>query len=117
MHTNEFPAHLYVHEWLAVVLVISLALAITFITHFSNSGPLPTALNPPHHIVAQKVEVFIEGAVDRPGRYVVAKGARVEEVLKEVQLLPEADISKIKLNSKVRRGQHIRIPCQKARKR
>lgn len=117
MRTNDPPAYLYVHEWLAVVVIISLSLVITFITHSLKSSALPPTCDPPHHLVAQKVDVFIEGAVDKPGRYLVARGALVEEALKEVQLLPEADVSKLKLKSKVRRGQHIRVPCQKGRKK
>lgn len=117
MQTNDPPAYLFVHEWLAVVVVISLSLAITFLTHFSNSDPLTATRDPPHHVISQKIEIYIEGAVDRPGRYAVARGAHVEEALKEVELLPEADITKLKLHSKVRRGQHIRVPYQKGSKR
>lgn len=117
MRLNDPPAHLYVHEWLAVTVVISLSLVITLITHTSSCSNLPATRDPPHHVVAQKVEIFIEGAVDRPGRYVVAKGALVGEALKEVQLLPEADMSKLKLHAKVRRGQRIRVPYLKRQKK
>ena len=112
---EESTPSLRIHEWLAVIIIVSLLIVLTLITHFSESKPVIT--NHPHYIVDQKIEVFVEGAVEEPLRLIVTKGTRVEEVLEKVKLLPEADLSKLKLQAKVRRGQHIRIPQKKKRVR
>lgn len=106
---------LRVHEWLAVIVVICLTIVLTLMTRISHN-PLPATSEPPHYIVEQKIEVFVEGAVEHPVRLIVNRGACLEEVLKQAKLLPEADVSRLKLTSKVRRGQHIRVPSKKRRK-
>lgn len=104
---------LSIHEWLAVVILAAILFLFALFTRFSSESSWPPATEGPHHIVDQKIELFVEGAVERPGRLITVKGKRVKEILEEVRPLPEADLSKLKLESKVRRGQHIRVPLKK----
>lgn len=117
MSTTDSAPHLRVYEWLALVSCVSLLVLITLVTCMSGTSRFPATEEPPHYIVDQRIEVFVEGAVEKPVRLIVTKGMLVEEVLQQVQLLPEADLSKLKLKSKVRRGQHIRVPVVKKRRK
>lgn len=107
------PAHLRVPEWIAVVCFISVLATLTLITLTTETGTLPMTRDPPHYIVDPRIEVFVEGAVEKKGRLIVTRGMRVKEVLEQAKPLPEADLSKVKLESKVRRGQRIRVPVKK----
>src|SRR5262249_26258947 len=112
---EDRPA-LYLHEWLAIATIISLLIALTALTHFTKSPDLPQ-IEASHYILEPKIEVFVDGAVERPGRLIVNKGTKVKELLDQVGLLPEANTSKLKLEAKVRRGQHLRVPAKKAKKK
>ncbi len=116
MQKIDSPPQLHIHEWLAILVILSVLAVLTLITRLTDDGAMPTTRDPPHYVVDQRIEVFVEGAVEKPMRLVVIRGALIEEVLQQVQLLPEADTSKLKLKSKVRRGQHIRVPAKKGRK-
>lgn len=106
---------LHVHEWVAILVIVNVLAVLTLVTRFSEPVAQPAIHTAPHYVADQKIEIFVEGAVEQPVRLIVNKGTTVEDVLKQVRLLPEADISKLKKHSKVRRGQHIRIPLKKKR--
>jgi hypothetical protein len=110
------PSRLHVHEWVAISAIMSLLMALTLLNFLRSDRAPPLTKAPPHFIVDQKIEVFVEGAVEKPGRLIVVKGKRVKEILDEVHLLPEADVSKLNLDAKARRGQRIRVPYQKLKK-
>ena len=117
MQNSKNPPSLFVHEWLAIVTLLSFLTVLTILAIVRDEGVLPKSTKPPHYIVDQRIEVFVEGAVEKPVRIVVTRGTLLEEVLKQAQLLPDADPERLKLQTKVRRGQHIRVPFKKATKR
>jgi hypothetical protein len=117
MQKNGSTAHLQVHEWLALLIILSSLALLTMISYLTDDGTIPIPRGNTHHVVDPRIEVFVEGAVKTPLRLVVNRGSSVEEILTQVELLPEADIAQLKLQSKVRRGQHIRVPFKKSRKK
>jgi protein involved in polysaccharide export with SLBB domain len=100
---------LKVHEWLAVVFIVGLLGMLTAVTLISRTPAVPV-LDQPHYVVDPVVVVRVEGAVERPGAVAVKKGSTVEEAIKQAKALPEADLSKVKLQKKVRKEQVIFVP-------
>lgn len=99
-----------VHEWIAIWAIISLLFTITLITAVFNNSSTEVPTDPPHLLIAENIEIVIEGAVENPGCYQVKRGSRVEDILALGKPLPDADIRRLKLKAKVRDGQFIRIP-------
>lgn len=97
------------HEWIAAIGIIILIFSLALISHFHKDEVLAVS-GPPHHLLNDDIEVLIEGAVKHPQHYTLKKGARVKEVLEMAQPLPEADLSKIKWETKIRDGQTIVVP-------
>lgn len=107
--SQEAP-RLPVHEWAAVVIIMGLLLGITAIVWWHGDSSIPTQVGPPHYIVDQEIEVYVEGAVEKPGPMLVKRGERLSEVLEKAVLMPDSDLRRLKLMKKVRSGQVIKVP-------
>lgn len=96
-------------EWIVVLSLILLMSVITYITH------RPRIISPqyhskPHDLISNKICVHIKGAVENPSVYIVEKGSTIGEVLSEARLLPNADLSHMLLEKKLKDGQLIKVP-------
>jgi hypothetical protein len=111
----DSEAKLHLHEWLAVATLIGFMGMLTFITLTTGSLNISTT-DAPHYVVDQEISVFFEGAVENPGRYQVKKGTLIKDLLSQVKPKPQADLRRIKGESKVRNGQVIKVPEQKKKK-
>lgn len=100
------------HEWLAVSVLILGITSFAFLAYHSHSSDLSDMFQAPQHLVPQEIIVSIQGAVVTSGLYTVQKGATVEEALALAQPTSEANLSKLKLNKKVRNGQKIKVPAK-----
>lgn len=98
------------HEWLAVLVIILAMILLTVVALFNQNDSLPEHTGQPHFIAPQEIEITVEGAVENPGIHQLKKGARVKDALLAAKTLPEADISKLKLESKLRDGRVIKVP-------
>ena len=108
-HVPNKP-QLPIHEKLAVIIIIAGMVFLTLLTTF-NQGPEPRQINPtPHYMSDPEIEVYVQGAVQNPGSYKLMQGANVGDVLNLAQPLDDADLSKVKMQTKARRGQVIKIP-------
>lgn len=108
-NTSNKPK-LPLHEWLAVVVIIAGMLLLTLLTTFNSSPKLPQ-LNPsPHYMTDPEIEVYVQGAVQHAGPLKIMQGTLIRDVLEIVKPNDEADLSKIKMQSKARHGQIIKIP-------
>jgi len=56
------------------------------------------------------IQVYVSGAVEKPGVYKLPEGARVYEALELAHSLPTADLHNINLAQKVEDGQAIVVP-------
>jgi hypothetical protein len=99
---------LYPHEWMAIMVIASAMGILTLIAQTNWVRPLPADVAP-HYIVDQTIVVFVEGAVEFPGRYEFQKGAKIEEVLELVKPFPGAKPLRYRPEAKLRDGQVIRI--------
>jgi DNA uptake protein ComE-like DNA-binding protein len=101
---------LMVHEWLAITTIIGFLGMLTTISIVRTTPPLTPDKEHAHLIVNPFIKISIEGAVEHPGSYNFKKGARVKDALAEAKPLPEADLKRINLEAKLRKGQIIHLP-------
>lgn len=107
--SSEKPT-LHVHEWLAVAVILGLMGMLTAISLISSGPSAAVETGPPHALVDPYIEVIIEGAVEKPGKYKVKKGTPVREIINDAKLLPAADTRRINMNARARKGQVLHIP-------
>lgn len=103
-------------ETISVLILVALLGAMTLhaLKVSVNEFTLETQLQ---SRAIQAVVVTIEGAVVKPGRYHFKKGASVKEVLDSIELLPEADDSKINKDQVLKKSRKIKIPFKKPKGR
>lgn len=110
-HDNLHP-----HEWMAVMaLLLFLAVLIQSAWRAPDSRwpeKEGRALAAPH----EQLVVTFTGAIAKEGRYHFKAGTTLGEALKEIELLPEANTSKMALEKPLKRSQRIRIPSKKSTK-
>ncbi len=59
------------------------------------------------------ITVYLEGAVKFPGAKIIPKGSVMEELLASIELIENADLSKIKLKKRLKEGDVLKIPSAK----
>lgn len=96
------------HEWLIITLVIIVLTTLTAVSYFFGDQ-LPKPTSEPVFIAPQELEIVVLGEVHNPGKHIVPRGALVQDVLDIAVPTAQADLSKIKRSSKVRRGQVIKV--------
>lgn len=99
------------HEWLIICLLVATLSMLAFITLIWKNDVLPPT-SAAHEPQAQTIQVAINGAVAKEGSYDLAKGAVLKELLDKAQPLPEADLNRLKPQSKLRNGQRIHVPAK-----
>ena len=102
--------HLPIAEWMAVLAIIFFLATLTICIILAPQQESTYATTTPHYLVDQQIEVSVEGAVERAGIYISTRGTRLGEFLEKISLKPEADLKRLKLDSKLRAGQKIKIP-------
>lgn len=107
---SQKTLQLPIHEWIAVVVIITFLVMISTMAIFSNDDLDTIETGLPHHVVSPEIDVTIEGAVLNPGTFKIKRGATLQEALDIAQPLSSADLRKIKINKKLRQGQVIKIP-------
>lgn len=105
---------LHVHEWLAVVAAIGFLILLALVALFRNDSEAHLTKNEGklHFLKSQTVDLYIAGAVAKPGSYRVKTGSFVKDAIAMAEPLPEADLRKIRPASKVRNGQSYVIPLR-----
>ncbi len=106
-----------IHEWIAVVIIISVFLFLTIITISNYEPPLietnTVAISQP------LVDVTIIGAVKFPGTYQIEKGSTIQTLLDMAEPLPNANLNSLNFDSKITKKRKItikEIPIRKTRK-
>jgi len=101
---------LHTHEWLAIITICGILFFLTLVTQFNPYVLAPESVEPMQYIVAQEIDVYVEGAVQNPGVHHVSRNATMQDVLDVAIAASEADLRKINPHSKIRKGQLIKIP-------
>lgn len=97
-------------EWIAVAVLVVFMTGLVALVLFSEEDSQPDTLLAPHYCVSQEIEVIIEGAVAHPGVHLLMRGSVLKDLLSKAEPLPEADLSRLKPERKLRPGQTIRVP-------
>ncbi len=102
---NQKTAHLKVHEWLAVALLIGIIGTLAIISAKGNAHTKPnfTAYN-------KGVEILVKGAVAYPGMYRLPSEVTMQELLAIVHVQPEADLRRLSMERLVKQGRVVNIP-------
>lgn len=99
-------------EWTGVLFLSGIFLTFTLITYSQESLWQIEDSKTSQFLYNQTIEVYVEGAVASAGRYEMKKGDRLEKLLMLAKPTKEADLRKLKLHSKLRQGQSIRVPVK-----
>lgn len=98
---------LYIHEWLAVIVLSSVLLSLALVAYIHRDT---THLPPiPEEAFIPEIEVQVVGELTNPGTFVVKKGITFQELLSQLVLSKDADLSDLKMDAPLRRGQKIKI--------
>jgi hypothetical protein len=97
------------HERFAAWLIVSIVVFLTVLNVLFHEAKIPES-DYQHHLVNPLIEITIEGAVENPGTYQIQKGILVRQALDLAKPLPEANLSKIKLDSPINRRRVIKVP-------
>ncbi len=105
------------HEWLAVITILAVFVSLTIMTQFMHPSERIEVSSHPHYVVDPEITVYVEGAVAQKGFFTVKRGTLIREVLEQAKPLPEADMRRVKLRSKARDSQVIKVPFEKKKKK
>lgn len=111
------PKHLLIHEWVLAWTLLAIISALSLFFFLNRESTFSEELVPPHYIVDNEIEVFIEGAVKKPGKYRIKRGSSVKELITLAIAREDADLSKVKERPLKRKNQKVKIPVRKKKKK
>lgn len=89
--------------WGVLIILVLFAGWKFFLPHGTTASVQKAATN-------REIVVYVSGAVNKPGLITLSLDARLDDVLKEANPLPEADLEQLNPASKLKDGQKITIP-------
>ena len=89
--------------WLVLIGLVIFAIWKLFLPHGSNAY-----LQKP--VSSREIVVYVAGAVEKPGLVHLAPDARLDDALKQVRLLPEANVESMNPAEKLKDGQKVNVP-------
>ena len=89
--------------WFVLAVLILAAVWKLFLPHTSGAYLQKSA-------AGREIVVYVAGAIEQPGLVHLAPDARLDDALKQVQLLPEADLENLNLAERLKDGQKISVP-------
>ncbi len=89
--------------WVVLGGVVVIAIWKLFLPHGSNAYVQKT-------VTSREIVVYVAGAVEKPGLVHLAPDARVDDALKQVRLLPEANLESMNPAEKLKDGQKVNVP-------
>lgn len=98
-----------IYERLTASVIILFILFLAFLNLYLDDGKLPKTQDAIVIVTSPLIEITVEGAVKKPGKYQVKKGTLVQEVLKLADPFDTANLKRIKLDSKITRRRTIRV--------
>lgn len=89
--------------WVVLIGLAILAIWKLFLPHGSNAY-----LQKP--VSSREIVVYVAGAVEKPGLVRLAADARLDDALKQVSPLPEANLESMNPAEKLKDGQKVNVP-------
>jgi hypothetical protein len=98
---------LQIHEWLAVILITALLFSLGALAYLNReTNNLPQLFQ---EAFIPEIEVIVEGAVENGGKFIVKKGMTLRDLLPELQLSENVDLSELALDRPLRNHQKVKI--------
>ena len=96
------------YEWVVVISLLFFLIILGSFSYLSHMDEdfLSEIKSKSYDIV----HIEVSGAVAFPGVYEMEKDSSIKDLLMQAQLLPEANISKFKLDDKIGRKKKIMVP-------
>ena len=89
--------------WLVLIGLVIFAIWKLFLPHGSNAYLQKS-------VSSREIIVYVAGAVEKPGLVHLAPDARLDDALKQVRLLPEANVESMNPAEKLKDGQKVNVP-------
>lgn len=89
--------------WIVLVGLVVLAIWKLFLPHGSNAYLQKTTSS-------RDIVIYVAGAVEKPGLVHLAPDARLDDALKQVRPLPEANLDNLNPAEKLKDGQKVSVP-------
>lgn len=89
--------------WFVIVGLVILAIWKLFLPHGSDAYLQKT-------VSSREIVVYVAGAVEKPDLVHLPPDARLDDALKQVRLLPEADLANLNPAEKLKDGQKVSVP-------
>ena len=89
--------------WFVLIGLVAIAVWKLFLPHGSNAYIQKTDSS-------REIIVYVAGAVEKPGLVHLTPDARLDDALKQVLLLPEANLESMNPAEKLKDGQKITVP-------
>jgi len=89
--------------WLVLTGLVIFAIWKLFLPHSSNAYLQKT-------VSSREIVVYVAGAVEKPGLVHLAPDARLDDALKQVNPLPEANLESMNPAEKLKDGQKVSVP-------
>lgn len=104
-------------EWIAVLFLMTAFVGLSLKALQTDFSRWPVLNSEPVEKPAVLVVIQVKGEVARPGRYHFREGTALKEVIAQASPLPQADLARLDLTKKVRKGMRVHVPKQKVAKR
>lgn len=104
--------NLAVHEWISVVIIMGFFITLTMVSLRTEHSYESIALGEAHYLKPQIIEVFVQGSVEKPGSHQIHHKMKLKDLLEIVKPLNEADLKRLKPESKLKNGQVIKISAK-----
>jgi len=89
--------------WVVLVVLVILAIWKLFLPNNSGADLHKT-------VSSREIIVYVAGAVEKPGLVHLPADARLDDALKQVRLLPEANLESMNPAEKLKDGQKVSVP-------
>jgi hypothetical protein len=103
-------------DWLLLLSIGGLFLLLAISTEIGRSKRLAVNDGEPLSL-SEEIEISLSGCLSKPGKFVIRRGTTFGELLEQIVLLPEADLSQLPRNRRLSHRQRIHIPLRTEGKR
>lgn len=100
---------LYPYEWIAIVLLIAVLGMLTMINLIREETFSRTQIEVSEGIADSFLQVHVSGAVENAGSFQLPTGSKMKDLLLLAKPKADADLRRIKGDSKLKQGQVIKI--------
>lgn len=105
------PPQLYLFEWFVIISIASILFTIGLISYLSLDSQEGEFLTSIHQLTKpEPLVVTVSGAIEISGEHLMQKGDDFSALCQKMKPLPDANLSRFKGASKLRKNQNFFIP-------